>query len=1113
VILMHPGGEAPEHTGPEGACSPQVTSFVYERNPQPGTPGACSGIPHKAATDTGPQSAGAASTAPAGLLPQHWAELQASGIAADVAAANVTSWGPGTARHWQDERAELVAHARLAIQTGSTTASGLPQAQPGFLTDRLIRLDQRYRHLQAGGWRSLSDTLPGLPVFDQWKPDQPRERRDKPGRAIRYEAPPGFPDGGGLLLPRIPERCWRLICNRQGLPFPSPDVVAGGFWPWALATPGLQLLICEGWKKALAAVSCGWAAVALPGVQMGRRVQADGTERLIAALQQLAAPGRRGLIAFDAEAQPSTAAKVGAAAGALARALRAAGGRVEIARLPLLGRTTKTGLDDLLAAAGPEALDRALAATGPRPVLPRLRAADRVAPAGAWLADACPIPPPEVAPLVVVRGPMGTGKTEAVAAALQPLAAEGVPVLLPSHRQALGQAAAERLGVPWCPQPGSDERLLGVGACWDSWCPESRLQISPHGWSGGVLVADEWMQAAEHLLLSDGTALADRRAAVLRTAAEQLTRLRQVVALDAQLADWGVALLEQLTGRRAYVIGSDHRPMLGRPLHCPEGFRTPEAAGDAFRAQWAQLVADGQPFLCWTSAQQAGRRNAPSALAALHRQRCPGALVDVIDSSTPEVAAEVAADPDGWADRRTAEAAARGVPWAVYCSPAISSGISWARWRPAAVIAYSGGRIATEHVAQALARIRCPEVPAYLFAPEACPGGALRVGSGATDPARLIADLRAVSDPLLGQLEAAGADGVWLEAWGQLGAHRNRQRYAYRATIAGLLEAEGWELQAPGPEPCPAAAAQAAADLQAIAEAAQAAEDAAILTAATLTEAEAQALARRRLLEPSERAALARHRLTARWGLGATAPSLPLLEADRDGLRDRLRLGWLLTTPEALALIPAHDQAAIAALDPAGRPFAPDRLRVALAPRVAALQALGVPQLLERFSRGETIAATDPAVLTLHATATAHRGQLAATAGISPGKLPTGTLRALLQACGWRLERVGRVHARGADRGAQTYRAAGVAMPEGVEPEALAAAWLAELQAPPAGALSTPIENPCRGEKCATESAGHHPPARLPLLARSVVIAWPPPRPEPALSAAIHGLPLGLASR
>jgi hypothetical protein len=263
-----------------------------------------------------------ASDPPAALLPQHWAELQASAIAPDVAALNVASWGPGTDRHWEAERAELVAHERRQIQTASTTAKGLPQVQPGFLADRLIALDQRYRHLAAGGWRSLSAGLPGLAVFDQWKPDQARQRRDKPGRSIKYEAPPAFPDGGGLLLPNVPERYWHLICQRQGLPFPSPEVVVGGFWPWALATPGLQLLICEGWKKSLAAVSAGWAAVALPGVQMGRRVGADGSERLIEALQLLACLGRPWLIAFDAEARTGTAAKVTAAAGALARALR-----------------------------------------------------------------------------------------------------------------------------------------------------------------------------------------------------------------------------------------------------------------------------------------------------------------------------------------------------------------------------------------------------------------------------------------------------------------------------------------------------------------------------------------------------------------------------------------------------------------------------------------------------------------------------------------------------------------------------------------------------------------------------------------------------------------------
>ena len=44
-----------------------------------------------------------------------------------------------------------------------------------------------------------------------------------------------------------------------------------------------------------------------------------------------------------------------------------------------------------------------------------------------------------------------------------------------------------------------------------------------------------------------------------------------------------------------------------------------------------------------------------------------------------------------------------------------------------------------------------------------------------------------------------------------------------------------------------------------------------------------------------------RHRLAERWGLEGCPPTLELLEADRDGLRDQLRLGWLLTTPEALA--------------------------------------------------------------------------------------------------------------------------------------------------------------------------------------------------------------------
>ena len=1074
-------------------------------------------------------SAPTLATCPAGLRPEHWAELQASGIAADVAALNVASFGAGTDRHWEDERAALTAHGRLRIQTASATASGLPQTQPGHLADRLIRLQQRYRHLQAGGWRSLSDAMPGLPVFDQWKPADPRQKGKRDPRTgewrpqldrhgnpvpIKYEAPPAFPDGGGLLLPRVPDRCWDLICDRHGLPFPDDATRAAGFWAWALATPSLPLAICEGWKKALALVTIGRAAVALPGVQNGGRRLGDGSgRRLIAGLLALNARARRPwLIAFDGEARPTTAAKVGAAAGALAHDLRAAGGRPLIARLPLLPGTDKTGADDLLAAGGPEALERALANTGPVAVLPVTAAADRIAPAGAYVGQACPIPSPAAAPLVILQAPMGSGKTEAIAQALAPLAADGVPVLMPSHRSPLGQAQAESIGVPWRPEPGSDERLQGVACCWDSWAPDSAMRITGNGWSGGALVADEWAQACEHLLLATGTALADRpgrRVAAMRTAAEQLPRLLQTIAADAQMPAWAVRLLERLSGHRAYVIASAHRPMEGRALIAPEGLKDATAAGDKFRARWVQMVAAGDPFLCWTSAQKADIRNSAQRLAAEHRRRRPADLVDVIDSTTRDLAAELAADPDGFAQCRNAEAQRLGVNWALYCTPAISSGISFSRWRPAAVVAYAGGRIAPEHVAQALARVRCPEVPAYLYAPERCPGGALKVGSGAATPAQLIRDLRAVSDPLLGVLQEADDHGAWLEAWAELGAVRNRQRFAYRATIAGLLEREGWALQAPGPEPCPIAGAQAGADLAAAAAEARAAADAAVIEALPLSDQEARELTRKRSRTPDEQAQLARHRLAERWALGAAAPTPELLEADRDGLADRLRLGWILTTPDALDLIPARDQAAIDALDPDGRPFEPDRLRVALSPRLAVLQALGTDdrpavllELLQRFANGQTIAATDPAVEALHlAVCGRWRAHLAAALGLSPGKLATGTLRALLRACGWRLEVAGRVHARGADRGALTYRARRVALPAGVDGDALAAAWLAQLQAQATGALFAPTEKPYRGQKCATPPpSAPPPPLRRWPLARKLAIPWRSviPRPSPA---------------
>ncbi len=69
-----------------------------------------------------------------------------------------------------------------------------------------------------------------------------------------------------------------------------------------------------------------------------------------------------------------------------------------------------------------------------------------------------------------------------------------------------------------------------------------------------------------------------------------------------------------------------------------------------------------------------------------------------------------------------------------------------------------------------------------------------------------------------------------------------------------------------------------------------------------------------------------------------------------------------------------------------------------------------------------------------------------------------------------------------------------------MEAQALAAAWLAELQAPtatdPAGAFFAPIGDLCREEKSPTENPGAPPPPRPWPLAPVAAVPWPAPPPR-----------------
>jgi hypothetical protein len=893
----------------------------------------------------------------------------------------------------------------------------------------------------AGGW-----WCSGLDPLANWapmawgcfKPNRPRWDSER-NRARKYEHPISAP--ARLFWLKVPAVVAQLVADRFGLSAPSAvsadsDGSAGAFWRWWATERRLPLLITEGAKKAAALLSAGVPAVAAPGIWNPAPKGADGRPALLPELAALPLADRPCWVLFDASSQPKPQEPI--AARRIGRLLAKAGADVLVGIVP---GTHGKGADDHLANGGSWAqLRAALHPLQAAPVLPRLRPADRIAPAGEWLGVAAPLPSPEVAPLVALSCPMGAGKTEAIAAALAPLLAAGVRVVLITHRRSLGAALAERIGLPWGEDaaPDSDLRQQGLALCIDSLCPDSGLQITPADWRDCVVVLDEACAVLGHALTGTGTAIAHRRPAVLETLAPLLADAAQVIASDAQLSDPVLRTLEQITGRRALLISSNHRPAAGRAL-------VVHPTRDSWRAQLLSYLHNRQPVWIATTAAKPSAHNSAQNLASLTAQQWPGARVLLVD-------AETVADPDHDASRLADHpdriAAAYDV---VVASPAVAAGLSVTlRGHFAAVLVAAGGTTDADSVAQAAARVR-DDCPRHLFAPEASPGNHGRTGSGDTDPAQLLRRLSEHESATITQLINAGGwepqgntAGPWLPLWAELCALRNGQRLAYRATIRALLEREGYRSSEAQPlEPQQqAAAADAAEALAVISAAAQAADDAAVISADPLTAAEARELLRKRKRSPAERAHLARYRVAAAWGLGAGAPTPELLEADRDRLSQRRRFGWVLQSLEARQLVAVHDQSAARTMAPNGRSWAPDLCRETIGPKVTAADALGLPQWL---ARDDWFTAADGQLLALQTAATAHAASLRQVLGVSPGKRATTTLRSLLAIAGHRLEAK---RSRGPDGNCWRYRITPESLPNGAAADRLEQAWRDQLGAP-----------------------------------------------------------------
>jgi hypothetical protein len=914
---------------------------------------------------------------PRHLNAAHWAELtEESGITPALACANFRTFGGAGFADPENERQVLLAEA-----------FALGNQQPGHSYQRRMKLQWKYGHLDGGGWRFIGSALPGFAPTPRWKPDEPRISGN--GRPIKYEARPGCRPG--LLLAQVPVTVWKLVAERHGLPMPADR--SAGFWAWALATPELPIVVCEGEKKSCSMLGLGLAAVGLPGVEMGRMVMARDAkgracdEALVPELAALAAGGRRLLICFDADPKPSTARKVEGAAVRLGHLLVKAGAEVRVARLPLLDGA-KCGPDDLLVALGADALLEALAdglALDELAWERRYWAERRTKATTSVLSfkELVKALQQATAAIVGIRAPKAFGKTLALEQAL----ADCPQVLAVSHRRTLGAAMASRLGLIW---RNDTDTALGRTLLADGeviaglpsrycLCIDSLLAIKPEAFKGAVLVLDECEQLLSHLLTS--STCREQRGLLIQRLQAIVANASQVIALDADLSDSTLQWLQQArAGRPAEVA-------LLVAAGTPQGWPCYWYQEGAEQLEQALLMAAAKaPVFVTTDSRE--RAAALHQLLQHHLPEARGLLITSATSSSPEV--------QQWLAKLTNEQAlaAGGIRWVV-SSPSISSGLSIEHLHFRSVWGMFGaGSFDDGEALQALARIRQGVARHIWVKPVVRPQQSPL--SSAWWPAKAEGDLRQrwnhqaallrqqlqpdlLLEPSPGS--AAEALAATCRLWADLTSRRNYSHSHLRAFIKARLRAEGHTLL----EPAGTISQPEAAELKLLKGQLkgdrQQAHAEAVASAPIISAAEADR--QRRLQQHSP--ALQRRALVERLALEqpeALTPAMVLWAERWAGAAERL--ACLLEPSLALAL----DAKRLAATTPKGEvPLPWDQSFRAQRQQVA--EAIGLASFIEQFPLGgNSWSNTTAEVQTLAAKARKHRNIIKTMLGISVTPAP-----------------------------------------------------------------------------------------------------------------------------
>lgn len=812
-----------------------------------------------------------------------------------------------------------------------------------------------------------------------------------------YFAPSG--NGSRAFLPAVTVKIWYEIAKRCKLVAklpkwvrtahkrrhhniksgsPSLMVTTGeaSFWGWIKAHPEIPLIITEGGKKSLSALSHGSVAIALYGVNAGYSIndKTSGVRKLkpelIPDLLPFTTPGREIILAFDQDAESKTVAKVNQALTQFGKLLVQAGCEVSISVWDRENGLCK-GVDDLIVNRGVEAWKSALEGAVSFDEWQRKRYTQEL-----WKLSYKPalmlnqrylgeIPFPQSG-LACVRSPKGTGKTQSLAPFIREASAIGRKTLVITHRIQLGRAICEDIGIEWIEDVRKTDvgSLLGFGLCIDSLHENSQAAFDADDWDGAIVILDEVEQVIWHLLNSS-TCKAER----IKIIATLRQLLRNVIATggliiaqDADLSDASINFLRgDLIGENALypwlVVNEWQDPSTAWNVHLFETKLPSEAL-----LQADLLIDAGKKIFIACDAQKAkstwGSKNLEKYLSGKH----PGKKILRIDSET-------VSDPDcpGYGSIEKINEVVQSYD-IVIATPTIGTGVSIdVQGHFSAVFGIFQGAIPESEARQALGRVR-ENIPRYVWAKSMGLGS---IGNGSQFAGELVrstqraamANLQILKDADLLDLDLddpeSMTDAVCFRTWAKMAARINSGMPEYRKTLAESLKAEGHNVIEAGAFD-EDEVEELKAEVKEIRIESQTDEALAVAEAEPIDDKQYEALRNKRAKVESERLQQRKHELQKLYGIEATAD---LHIKHENGFYSKIRLHYLLTQHDSkLAEQADSSEIDTSLINGDGKTLhLPD-----LTPRTARVKlliALGIPALIDP-SRGK-IRATDEDVQVL----------------------------------------------------------------------------------------------------------------------------------------------------